>query len=432
MSQLRFAKNVCFALALCMATALVCPAQNLTTLSSFSGSDGSDPQSVIQGTDGNFYGVTYSGGANNNAGTVFKMTPSGTLTTLYNFCAQKNCTDGENPAGQLLQAKDGNLYGTTFFGGANCILENDPITGCGTIFKITTGGEFTSLYSFCSVVVEGYCSDGVAPYAGLIQGNNGDLYGTASEGGLNGNCSNCNGAGTAFKITTAGALTTIFQFCNSTNSGGYCLDGGAPYGGLVQTSDGTFYGTLYNGGTGTDNSGGVVYKLTASGQFTVLHSFCSSYNCQDGAYPFTSLVQASNGNFYGVTRNGGYRGDIGDGTVFKVSPSGTFTTLHVFRGTDGESPLGILFQATDGDLYGTTADGGSGNGTGINGGTLFKMTLSGQFSTLYTFCDQTNCTDGDGPVGGVIQGKDGDLYGTTGIGGSDFDGVVYRWTLHGE
>jgi uncharacterized repeat protein (TIGR03803 family) len=133
-----------------------------------------------------------------------------------------------------------------------------------------------------------------------------------------------------------------------------------------------------------------------------------------------------------VTRNGGYRGDIGDGTVFKVSPSGTFTTLHVFRGTDGESPLGILFQATDGDLYGTTADGGSGNGTGINGGTLFKMTLSGQFSTLYTFCDQTNCTDGDGPVGGVIQGKDGDLYGTTGIGGSDFDGVVYRWTLHGE
>jgi uncharacterized repeat protein (TIGR03803 family) len=122
MSQLRFAKNVCFALALCMATALVCPAQNLTTLSSFSGSDGSDPQSVIQGTDGNFYGVTYSGGANNNAGTVFKMTPSGTLTTLYNFCAQKNCTDGENPAGQLLQAKDGNLYGTTFYGGANCIL----------------------------------------------------------------------------------------------------------------------------------------------------------------------------------------------------------------------------------------------------------------------------------------------------------------------
>jgi uncharacterized repeat protein (TIGR03803 family) len=426
MSKFRFAKNTFFALALCAATAIVSAAQTLTTLASFNGTDGNSPQSLIQGADGNFYGVTYSGGAYNNGGTIFKVTHSGTLTTLYNFCSQSNCTDGENPAGQLLQAKDGNLYGTTFLGGANCVIENGAMTGCGTVFKITTDGQFTSLYSFCSVLVEGYCADGISPYAGLIQGIDGNLYGTATEGGLNGNCSSCNGAGTAFKITTAGALTTIFQFCSSTNSGGYCLNGGAPYGGLLQTADGTFYGTLYDGGTGIDNSGGVVYKLTSSGKFTVLHDFCSSYNCQDGAYPFDSLIQGKDGNLYGTTRNGGFGGTVGYGTVFKITPSGTLTTLHRFRGNDGNAPYAALIQGTDGNLYGTDSSGGPYSDVGNASGTAFRMTTTGDESTVYAFCSLAACVDGYMPIGSLVQGKDGNFYGTTSGGGTSFDGTVFR------
>jgi uncharacterized repeat protein (TIGR03803 family) len=428
MSNFRFAKNMFFAFALCAVTAIISPAQTLTTLVSFDGADGNSPQSMIQATDGNFYGVTYSGGAYNNGGTIFKVTPGGALTTLYNFCSQSNCIDGENPAGQLLQAKDGNLYGTTFLGGGNCVIENGAMTGCGTVFKITTGGQFTSLYSFCSIVVEGLCADGISPYAGLIQGIDGNLYGTATYGGDNAadNCFDCNGAGTVFRITTAGELTTIFQFCNSINSTGYCLDGDTPYGGLLQTADGTFYGTLYDGGTGTDNSGGVVYKLTASGQFTVLHSFGSSRNWSDGAYPFDSLIQRKDGNLYGTTRNGGYGGAGGYGTVFKITPSGTLTTLHRFRGKDGNGPYAALIEGTDGNLYGTNSSGGPFSDTGNASGTAFKITTSGDESTVYAFCSLAACVDGYMPIGSLVQGKDGDFYGTTSGGGTSFEGTVFR------
>ena len=428
MSKVHFARNTFFAIALCAATAIVSSAQTLTTLFSFNGTNGSSPQSVVQSADGNFYGVTYSGGPHNNAGTIFKITPSGTLTTIYNFCSQSNCTDGENPAGQLLQARDGNLYGTTFAGGANCIAENSAMTGCGTVFKITTGGQFTSLYSFCSVVVEALCADGIAPYAGLIQGIDGNLYGTATAGGdtAGDNCFPCNGGGTVFKITTAGELTTIFQFCNSTNSAGYCLDGDTPYGGLLQTADGAFYGTLYDGGTGIDNNGGVVYKLTSSGQFTVLHDFCSSYSCRDGAYPFDSLIRGKDGNFYGMTRNGGYGGAPGGGTVFRITPAGVLTTLHRFHGKDGIDPYAALIQGTDGNLYGTDSSGGPYTNTGNASGTVFKVTTTGDESTVYTFCSLTNCTDGYMPIGGLVQGKDGNFYGTTSGGGTYFDGTVFR------
>ena len=159
--------GACTALLLC-ATATGLPAQTFTTLASFNGTNGNGPLApLVQGTDGNFYGTTNAGGANSR-GTVFKITPGGTLTTLYSFCSQTNCPDGDRPYAGLIQASDGNFYGTTRLGGASIY---------GTIFKITPGGTLTTLYNFCS---QSFCDDGMAPEAGLIQASDGNFYGTTS------------------------------------------------------------------------------------------------------------------------------------------------------------------------------------------------------------------------------------------------------------
>ena len=165
-------------------------AQTLTTLHSFDSTDGAFILTgLVQATDGNLYGTAYEGGTNcapDGCGTIFKITPGGTLTTLHSFCAQSNCTDGEYPEAGLIQATNGNFYGTTYQGGANCAPD-----GCGTIFKITPSGTLTTVYSFCS---QSGCSDGYYPEAGLIQASNGDFYGTTTSGGAG-------GGGTVFKIT---------------------------------------------------------------------------------------------------------------------------------------------------------------------------------------------------------------------------------------
>jgi uncharacterized repeat protein (TIGR03803 family) len=427
--KFRLTKSMCLALAICAASAIAASAQTLTTLASFTGTNGKGPQSLVQGTDGNFYGVTYSGGANNNAGTVFKITSSGTLTTLYNFCSQTDCVDGAAPVGQLLQATDGNFYGTTYMGGSYCVSGNDSNTGCGTVFKITPEGVFTSLHSFCAEASFS-CDDGSNPYAALIQGADGNLYGTTPYGGNNAADNNCfcSGFGTAFKITTAGALTTIFQFCNSTNSDGYCLDGGTPFGGLLQTADGSFYGTLYGGGTGIDNSGGLVYRLTSSGAFTALHDFGSERDWTDGAYPFDNLIRGKDGNFYGTTRNGGYGGTLGGGTAFKITPAGVLTTLHRFHGKQGQNPYTSLIQVADGTFYGINSVGGPYSDTGNASGTAFRMTTAGDESIVYAFCSLAGCADGYVPTG-LVLGKDGNLYGTTSGGGASSDGTVFRIAL---
>jgi uncharacterized repeat protein (TIGR03803 family) len=163
------------------------------------------------------------GGANDQ-GTVFKITPSGTLTTLYSFCSQ-SCADGEEPYAGLVQATNGDFYGTTQSGGANFV---------GTVFRITPDGMLTTLYSFCS---QSGCTDGENPRAALVQAANGDFYGTAYLGGAN------NG-GTVFKITPSGTLTTLYSFCSQSG----CTDGEYPYAGLVQATNGTFYGTTVFGG----------------------------------------------------------------------------------------------------------------------------------------------------------------------------------------
>ncbi len=330
-----------------------------TSLASFAGINGANPESSLtQGTDGNFYGTTLGGGSTScflgSCGTIFKITAAGALSTLYSFCAQTGCPDGFYVPAGLVQATDGNFYGTTAYGGTpatNCVYH-----GCGTIFKITPGGALTTLYSFCS---QANCTDGDVPVAPLVQGSDGNLYGTTQLGGAY-------DSGTVFKITLTGTLTTLYRFCSL---GFACPDGSEPIAGLVQATDGNFYGTTYAGG---GRGRGTAFEVTPAGVLTTLYSFCSVGLCSDGEFPEAGLVQASDGNFYGTTEFGGNYSDCGDGcgTIFKLTSSGTLTTLHKFKGPDGGNPIGGLVRATNGTLYGTTVDGGT-----YGSGTVFRLAV---------------------------------------------------------
>ena len=276
------------------------------TLYSFNYLDGSYPEpGLVQAAGGNFYGTTTIGGAN-NSGTVFRITPSGSLTTLYSFCSQSGCTDGDMPQGGLVQATGGNLYGTTSQGGAATCSG-----GCGTVFRITPSGSLATLYGFCS---KSGCHDGSDPRSGLVQGTNGNFYGTTARGGAH-------KYGTIFKITPSGSLTTLYSFCSQSS----CTDGASPDLGLVQATDGNLYGTTGAGGANmTDcfgSSCGTFFKITPSGTLTTLYSFCTQSGCTDGFEP-GALVQDTNGMFYGTTYAGGKTGDCygdGCGTVFSLS-----------------------------------------------------------------------------------------------------------------
>jgi len=391
----------------CAATPITSQAQTLTTLYSFCSqpncTDGAVPGGqMVQATDGNFYGTTQEGGGENcqgdGCGTVFKITPSGTLTTLHSFAGYS--TDGSDPNG-LMQANDGNFYGTTGGGGAN----ND-----GTVFRITPIGTLTILHSFNA-------TDGELPQAIPTQGNDGNFYGTAVAGGLhNGNCpgSEC---GTVFKITPSGTETTLYNFCSQSQ----CADGDEPYAALVQATDGNFYGTTKLGGGDSNTCGfgcGTVFRITPTGALTTLYRFCAQPNCADGEEPLGGLVQGNDGNLYGTTSQGGTGGF---GTVFKITLNGTLTKLYNFTGypTDGAFPVSPLVQATDGNFYGSTEGGGANNNCEGGCGTAFKITPSGMETTLYSFCSQPNCADGYFPNVGPVQAADGKFYGTTLFGGAN-------------
>jgi uncharacterized repeat protein (TIGR03803 family) len=378
-------------------------AQTFTTLHNFNGTDGAIlGAGLVQGTDGKLYGTTSSGGANNK-GTVFSIAPSGALTTLHSF----DGTDGSYPGAGLVQASNGNFYGTTSSGGAN---GGCPFGECGTVFKLTPNGTLTTLYNFCS---QSNCSDGAAP-SGLIQATDGNFYGTTSLGG------DANFDGTVFKITPSGTLTTLHNFA------GYPTDGSESYAGLVQGTDGNFYGTTSVGGA---FASGTVFTITPSGTLTTLYSFCSGGGyCTDGTQPDAGLVQAANGNFYGTTAYGGALlcGTLSCGTIFEITPSGTLTTLSSFDGTDGETPYAGLVQGTDGNFYGTTAQGGANNGCiNFTCGTVFKITPSGALTALHSF----DGTDGASSYAGLIQATCGKFYGTTGYGGANNDGTVFSLSV---
>jgi uncharacterized repeat protein (TIGR03803 family) len=386
---------VCIVLVFC-AAGIAAPAQNVffTTLVNFAGgpsygSIGASPRSsLIQASDGNFYGVTNQGGTGDcyyGCGTVFKITPGGALTTLHSF----NGSDGAGPAGPLVEATDGNFYGTTL-GGGNL----NPLRD-GTVYKMTPNGKVTVLHHFNG-------TDGLEPYSGLVQATDGNFYGTTRYG-ANQSCPG-GGCGTVFKVTPDGTLTTLHSFDGS--------DGSNPVAGLVQASDGTFYGTTTYGGSNgyCDIDGdGTVFKLTLGGTLTTLYSFCSQTGCTDGCHPYSPLVQATDGNFYGTTAV--------ISTVFKMTPRGTLTTLHTFQCSEGCEPLAPLVQATDGNFYGTNFWGGA---YGIYG-TVFAITPSGTLTLLHTF----DGTDGGNPSGGLVQGTGGNFYGTTSAGGLGNRGTVF-------
>ncbi len=376
----------------------------LTTLYAFGSAfqDGIAPNSaLVQGGDGYLYGTTQAGGANSN-GTVFKISIAGTLTTLYSFGAVAG--DGSVPTVGLVQGNDGNLYGATEQGGAN---------SKGTLFSITLAGVLKTLYSFGSSA-----TDGATPRAGLIQAKDGNYYGTTEFGGAN-------AEGAVYQLTPAGAVTVFHSF------GTGAKDGTFPRGGLVQGSDGNFYGTTQAGGK---VNLGTVYSITPAGSESVLHDFgtvtAADGSNTDGVNPQVALVQGADGNFYGTTLNGG---TFSTGTIFSVTPAiagqqSTLNTLRAFGGTgspDGGNPSASLLLGSDGNYYGTSQAGGANSL-----GTLYSINPSGALTTLHTFGATTS--DGGNPAAALVQGSDGKFYGTTLNGGDNGYGTVFQYTPGGE
>lgn len=356
---------------------------------------------LIQGTDGSLYGTTFSGGSAGN-GTVFRIKPSGAVTILHSFGDGSVSNDGSNPWAGVIQAKNGDFYGTT---------ENGGSTGEGTVFKITRLGSLAVVHSFGDGSVH---DDGTAPFAALLQGKDGNLYGTTSAGGSA-------NEGTVFKITSSGTLKILHSF----GDGSVPNDGSDPLASLIEANGGNFYGTTWAGGA-TEDGGvypgyGTVFEITPTGSVTILYSFSTGAAQTDGAYPHASLIQATDGNFYSTTASAYtyYLGlPDGEGTVFKMTPSGAVTILIQFNdGTTpasyGAYPYAALIQATDGFLYGLTYTGG------IDGVAL-RITSAGDETVLHTFGSVTD--DGLFPYDSLIQAKDGNFYGTTSAGGTTAEG----------
>jgi uncharacterized repeat protein (TIGR03803 family) len=364
-------------------------AQTETNLYSFGSypNDGVSPQAgLVQGSDSNFYGTTRGGGTNDD-GTVFRISPSGSYTSLYAFGSSPN--DGANPYAGLVQGLDGNFYGTTFYGGTN---------SNGTVFRISPSGTYTTVYRFV-----GPPADGANPLAPLVQGSDSNFYGTTWEGGTNRN-------GTVFRISPSGTYTSLYAFGSTPNDGMYSQAG------LVQGSDGNLYGTTVIGGMNHD---GTVFRISPSGTYTSLYSFVGPPN--DGADPYAGLVQGSDGNFYGSTRGGGTNNY---GVVFRISPGGTYTSLYAFGNSpnDGRYSQAGLVQGSDSNFYGMAEDGGTNNN-----GTVFQISPSGTYTTLYRFVGSPN--DGANPYAGLVQGLDGSFYGTTEAGGMSNGGAVVRLSV---
>lgn len=345
-------------------------------------------QFLAQGRDGNLYSTIAYGGTN-SGGTAYRMTTAGQLTTLYNFCSVAGCTDGSAPYGGLTLGFDGNFYGTTQVGGTKA---------AGTVFKMTSNGALTPLYDFTNG------NDDSAPIYTVLQGQDGNIYGVSEE--------QYNGQyGEFFKVTPAGVFSVVHDFAYS--------DGASPN--LpTQGTDGNFYGSAKFGGDPTCRCG-AVYKITPSGATTVLHTFKGYPN--DGTFPVGALVQGPDGFFYGVTYEGG---STNQGTIFKINASGSsYSVLHnfVYRSPsfDGQLPYTGLTVGSDGNLYGTTANGGAHS----NAGVIYQITTSGTEKILYNFCSQTGCVDGFFPESPLVQHTNGEFYGTT-TGSSLGGGVFYR------
>jgi uncharacterized repeat protein (TIGR03803 family) len=313
-------------------------------LHTFNLSDGASPISLIQGSDGNFYGTAAHGG-NYNRGTLFRMSPGGVVTVLHHF----DGSDGAEPARRLVEGSDGNFYGTTTEGGASNL---------GAIFRMSPACAFDVLHHFSS-------ADGEYP-GGLIEASDGNYYGTTYYGGSS-------GCGTVFRMSSSGIMEVpvLHSFT--------CPDGG-PDDRLLEGSDGNFYGTTWG-------NPGMIYRMTPAGSVTVLHHFA---NAEGGNHSIGGLVEGSDGYYYG-TNSGNFDGDEFLGSVFRISASGGFETLHLFHPSEGSEPSSSLIVGSEGSLYGRNAN------------AAFRVSPSGGFSVLRFL--------GFGRDDGLIEGKNGFLYG---------------------
>src|ERR1039457_1531364 len=331
---------------------------------------------LIRDSAGNLYGTTYQGGKA-NAGVVYGVDAAGQEKVLYSFTG---LADGGNPYGGVIRDSAGNLYGTTGAGGTS---------GYGVVFKLDKAGQETVLYAFTGGADGGYS------YAGVIRDSAGNLYGTTPSGGTA-------GQGVVFKQSTGGQETVLYSF-----TGG--ADGGYPSAGVIRDSAGNLYGTASYGGTADV---GVVYKVDAAGQETVLYTFPPPH---DGASPTAGVVRDSAGNLYGTTGAGGAQNA---GVVYKLDRAGQETVLYSFTGgADGAYPHAGVIRDSAGNLYGTTPFGGTGSGV------VYKLDTAGQETVLYAF---TGGADGGTPWAGVIRDSAGNLYGTATFGGTTGAGVVYE------
>jgi uncharacterized repeat protein (TIGR03803 family) len=349
--------------------------------------DGEDPTGgLIQAKDGNFYGVTSFGGAH-GLGSIYKVTPAGTESVLYSFMGQP--TDGANPIGRLVEASDGNFYGVASQGGAHVD---------GAVFKITPAGDESLLYTFGQSP-----TDATYPAGGLIQASDGYLYGATTNGGSYG----YGGGGAVYRLSLSGTETIVYSFAAPSAQGTY------PVGGLLQASDGNFYGLTTEGGA---NNCGTAFSLTPGGSLNVLHSF--QYG-SDGCHPIGELVQGADGSFYGTTTVGGMINTNGQGIVFSLTATGTEMVLHTFNDSpDGRTPSGGLILGNDGNFYGLTSKGGA-NAVG----TIYRIAPGGAESVLYSFSGDS---DGGNPSGDLMQAKDGTLLGVGGFVTGNTGGVVFE------
>jgi uncharacterized repeat protein (TIGR03803 family) len=362
-------------------------------------SDGAFPSLPIQGLDGNFYGVTYEGGltsCNSGCGTVYRLTPTGRFTTIYTFCAQTGCPDGAYPS-LLILGKDGYFYGITSGGG---LSDTDYCPqGCGTFFRMSSTGVITTLHLFDP-------SNEMTPQQ-IVQGADGNFYGSGIQQFFS------EYSAVFFKLTPKGDFTDFGRFFLSTGGVAFAAADGSIYGTMTPACD------QY-----CQSEGGTVFSLSPEGKFTTVYDFCPAQaNCTNGVTP-TSLFQGKDGALYGTNLAGGPNCQTSEcGTAFRITPSGKMTILHEFCSSancaDGSSPIQIL-QGTDGNFYGTTATGGR-----YQAGTIFRLTSAGTLTTLHNFCGPSVTCDSGFTSAGLLQEPNGVFFGTVPFGGSAGRGSLF-------
>jgi uncharacterized repeat protein (TIGR03803 family) len=374
-------------------------AQQYTLLYNFTGNaDGDTPAgTLIRDSQGNLYGTTqYGGNASGLAGhgTVFEYTASGQMNTLYAFTGN---ADGSNPFAGVVRDTQGNLYGTTPYGGT---FTSYCAQGCGVVYEITSVGEELVRHSF-----EG--SDGLFPMGGLFIDAQGYLYGTTMTGGSNGV-----NAGTVFSLSPGFIFGTIYGFEAN-------RDGELPYAGVTIDNLGDIYGiTTYGGEIGASvshRSNGTVFEINRYGVKETPHTFSGGL---DGAHPYGALAWSQKGGLYGTTSSGGKLGWNGGGTVFQMEPAGEEKIVHEFTGTpDGGYPFAGVTLDTNGNIYGTTYYGGE-----YGQGSVFMITPSGKETILHSFSG----SDGAGPYGGLVLDGSGNIYGAAAFGGAYGAGTLFE------